>query len=234
MEQTSVKNRRERPGDGPHGGPKYCVNVEGTEHTWPRDSITTEEIAQLGGWDPAVGVIEIDRDNNERLLEPGEVVKLRPGHGFCRRIRFKRGLSPTERAGAELALLTRHFPATQREGVWFRIRGYSLPTGWNVSKTDVAFRLNDGHPAAPPYGIYVPLGLRVNGRPPSNYTEPAKHQPPFGGTWAVFSWQPEGWRGYGGSTDPHPVLAMTVADRSWPTTRWSFENWRRIADVVEV
>ena len=72
-------------------GPKYFVNIEGTKHEWPRDTITTEEIAQLGGWDPAIGVIEIDKDNNERTLQPGEVVQLKPGQGFAKKVRWKRG-----------------------------------------------------------------------------------------------------------------------------------------------
>ncbi len=75
-----------------HGqGPKYFVNIEGDEHPWPSETITTEQIAQLGGWDPSAGVIEIDRDNNERTLQPGEVVQLKPGHGFSKRIQWKRG-----------------------------------------------------------------------------------------------------------------------------------------------
>lgn len=72
-------------------GPKFFVNVEGIEHPWPRRTITTEEIATLGGWAVSLGVIEIDRENVEHQLAPGEVVELRPGHGFAKRIRFKRG-----------------------------------------------------------------------------------------------------------------------------------------------
>ena len=77
--------------DGGAQGPKYFVNIEGVEHPWPSETITTEQIAQLGGWDPSAGVIEIDQDNNERTLQPGEVVQLKPGHGFSKKIRWKRG-----------------------------------------------------------------------------------------------------------------------------------------------
>ncbi|MCI0458583.1 MAG: multiubiquitin domain-containing protein [Gemmataceae bacterium] len=73
------------------GGKKFFVNTEGTEHPWDQPTITTEQIAQLGGWDPSLGVIEIDKDNNERTLRPGEVVELKPGHGFAKKIRFRRG-----------------------------------------------------------------------------------------------------------------------------------------------
>lgn len=72
-------------------GPKYFVNIEGVEYPWDNSTITTEEIAKLGGWDPELGVIEIDKDNNERTLQPGEVVELKPGHGFAKKITWKRG-----------------------------------------------------------------------------------------------------------------------------------------------
>jgi hypothetical protein len=78
------------PGDT-RAGPKFFVNVEGVEHEWDRATITPEEIARLGGWDASVGVIEIDADNNERTLTPGEEVELKPGHGFAKKIKFRRG-----------------------------------------------------------------------------------------------------------------------------------------------
>jgi hypothetical protein len=74
-----------------HREPQFSVNVEGTLHPWPTRTITTEQIAALGGWESSIGVIEIDRENNERTLAPGEIVELKPGHGFAKRIRFKRG-----------------------------------------------------------------------------------------------------------------------------------------------
>jgi hypothetical protein len=79
------------PGDQGGHGPKFIVNIEGVEHEWHRDTITSEEIANLGGWDLSAGVIEVDRDNNERTLAPGEVVDLKPGQGFSKKIRWKRG-----------------------------------------------------------------------------------------------------------------------------------------------
>ena len=58
-------------------GPKFCVNTEGAEHSWDERTITTEQIAELGGWDAAAGVVEVDlRENTERTLDPGEVVEL--------------------------------------------------------------------------------------------------------------------------------------------------------------
>lgn len=75
---------------GEHG-PKYHLDVEGTLKPWDRDTITTEEIIALGGWDPSQGAIVIDRDNNERQLRPGEEIELKPGMGFAKKVRFRRG-----------------------------------------------------------------------------------------------------------------------------------------------
>lgn len=72
--------------------PKFVLDIEGHQLPWYEDTITTEQIAELGGWDVSQGVILIDlRDNTERTLLPGEVVELRPGLGFSKRIKFKRG-----------------------------------------------------------------------------------------------------------------------------------------------
>lgn len=73
-------------------GPKYQIDIEGTLHPWDTDTITTEQIARLGGWDLSQGVVVIDKDNNERTLQPGEVVELKPGMGFAKKVKFKRGL----------------------------------------------------------------------------------------------------------------------------------------------
>ena len=167
---------------------RFCVNTEGTEHPWDRPRITTEEIARLGGWDPAQGVIEVLADNTERTLAPGEVVHLRPGRAFCRRVRWKRGFARGDRIGAEVALLQRAFPGVEHRESWIRIPGVTLPAGWMPGEVDVAFQISDAFPGAPPYGIFVPAGLRFNGTVPQNYTEPASTQPPFGGVWGIFSW----------------------------------------------
>jgi len=70
---------------------KYFVDTEGTLHPWPTETITTEQIISLGGWDPSQGVVEIDKDNNQHTLQPGEIVHLKPGHGFAKKVKFKRG-----------------------------------------------------------------------------------------------------------------------------------------------
>ncbi len=89
-EEPSIANAgRNNPGE--RKGPKFFVNIEGTEYPWDKDTITTEEIISLGGWDPSQGAILIDKDNNERTLRPGETVELKPGMGFSKKVRFKRG-----------------------------------------------------------------------------------------------------------------------------------------------
>lgn len=76
-----------------HGeGPKYEVDVEGTIHAWDRDTISAAEIIALGGWTPDQGVVEVDLKTQEEVtLAPDAVVNLKPGHGFSRKFRFRRG-----------------------------------------------------------------------------------------------------------------------------------------------
>lgn len=73
-------------------GPKYFINIEGKEIPWDKDTITTEEIISLGGWEPSLGAIEINlKDNTERTLSSGEIVTIKPGHGYSKKVKFKRG-----------------------------------------------------------------------------------------------------------------------------------------------
>jgi hypothetical protein len=73
-------------------GRKYVVNVEGLDHEWPRATITVTEIRELGGFAATDPVIEVDlKDNSERTLDEDEVVEIKPGMGFGKKIRFKRG-----------------------------------------------------------------------------------------------------------------------------------------------
>jgi len=175
-------------------GPKYILNIEGTEHSWDQPTVTAADIARLGGWDVSQGILLIDADNNERQLQPGEVVELKPGHGFAKKIRWRRGLQVTPRLQEEIELLRRHFPGLEfiDEGGWVRIPAFKRPAGWTPPESDVAFQVPPAFPATPPYGFYVPTGPSFNGTAPSNYAEPADPRPPFAGSWGKFSWQPEG------------------------------------------
>jgi len=73
-------------------GPKFFLDIEGTIIPWDQETITTEKIIELGGWDPSLGAIEVNlKDNTERTLQPGEVIPLKPGVGFSKKVRYKRG-----------------------------------------------------------------------------------------------------------------------------------------------
>lgn len=73
-------------------GPKFEVNVEGTLHPWDSETITVPEIRALGNLPADVPVIEVDlQDNTERTLAEGDVVELKPGKGFGKKVSFKRG-----------------------------------------------------------------------------------------------------------------------------------------------
>jgi hypothetical protein len=73
-------------------GPVFVLCIESKEFPWWKPTITTEEIAALGGWDPTLGVQEVNLMTGEaRTLAPREVVKLEPGKGFCKRIGWRRG-----------------------------------------------------------------------------------------------------------------------------------------------
>jgi hypothetical protein len=72
-------------------GPKYLLDIEGKQVPWDSDTITPEQIAELGGWSMDQGVIEIDKDQNETTLTPGGEVQIKPGHGFSKKMKWKRG-----------------------------------------------------------------------------------------------------------------------------------------------
>lgn len=180
-------------------GPRFILNIEGKLKPWDEPTITTEQVIELGGWDPSQGAILIDKDNNERTLQPGEVIELKPGMGFSKKIIFKRGVrTMEERIIKELELLRAKFPDLQykEEGHWILIPAYPLHEGWNKTITDVAFQIPIGYPGTPPYAFHVPVGLQFNGNKPNNYQEPTQNVPPFPGAWGTFSWSPDNgqWR----------------------------------------
>lgn len=72
-------------------GPKFFLDIEGVLKPWDEETITTEQIIALGGWDSSQGVIMIDKDNNEQTLQPNQVIELKPGMGFSKKVKFKRG-----------------------------------------------------------------------------------------------------------------------------------------------
>lgn len=173
---------------------KYFINIEGNKHEWPRETITTEEIAHLGGW-VNEGVIEIDEHNVERTLSAGEVIHLKPGMGFAKKIRWQRGDGVFDlRLINELQHLQGHFKNAEQHENWFLLPDHPLPEGWSLKTANIAFRVLPGYPATPPYGFFVPNGLRYEGAFPGNYQEGVADVPPFEGQWAMFSWAPQEWK----------------------------------------
>lgn len=97
------------------------------------------------------------------------------------------------RIDLEVAILHRRYPNARRDDRWVLVPEYPMPKGWSAAVIDTAFYIRDGYPGIGPYGIYVPTDLRFNGQKPDSFTEKAPMQPPFGGTWALFSWEAEAW-----------------------------------------
>lgn len=73
-------------------GPVFQLCIEGKELQWLKPTIVTEQIAELGGWDPSLGVQEVDLITNEaRTLKPKEVVHLKNTKAFAKKIGWRRG-----------------------------------------------------------------------------------------------------------------------------------------------
>jgi len=193
-------------------GAKYSICIEGKVFEWLKKTITTEEIIQLGGWDASQGAVEVDKDQNEHILTSGEVIKLKHGHSFCKKQRFKRGFDNDSRIGRELILLQKNFEGVDYKEVnnlhWFKIDGYSLPSPLNPEKVSIVFSVTAGHPVPKPYGFYVPSGIRHGDRVLS--LNNPQHQPPFDGSWRFVSWDPENWM---------PGVDVTSGDNLWGWAR---------------
>jgi Multiubiquitin len=71
---------------------EFAVNIEGTLFEWDRETITAEEIRELAGFEPRQQIVEVDlKDNTERTIGEDEVIDLKPGQGFGKKVRFQRG-----------------------------------------------------------------------------------------------------------------------------------------------
>lgn len=175
----------------------YYVEIEGIEYPWDSDMITVAQIRTLGSLPADQPVIEVDPENQERTLSEGEVVQLKPGHRYGKKVRYKRGLQ--DRVKTELDLLRRFYPAAEWHpsgaGGWVRIPDYRFPAViWNRITDTVCFEVPAGYPGQAPYGFYVAAGLRLqNGAVPQSYQDGAST--PFGGSWGKFSWAHDGtWK----------------------------------------
>jgi len=72
-------------------GPKYFIDIEGKEYEWDKVTVTATELRLLGNLPADQPVIEVDPDNNERTLIEDEIVTLKPGHRYGKKVLYKRG-----------------------------------------------------------------------------------------------------------------------------------------------
>ena len=71
---------------------KFEVDIEDTIYEWDRETITVPQLRQLGGLPTDTPVVEIDlKENTEHELAEDAVVELKPGQGFAKKVKFKRG-----------------------------------------------------------------------------------------------------------------------------------------------
>jgi hypothetical protein len=196
----------------------YFVEIEGVEYPWSSGEITVPDIRRLGNLPPDQPVIEVDPNNEERTLAENEVLHLKPGHRYGKKVRYKRGLQ--DRMGAELDLLRRFFPGAEWHpsgaGGWAKIPNYRFPPVWNRETDTVCFEVPTGYPGQAPYGFYVTAGLRMkeSGATPQSYQEGVAT--PFGGFWGKFSWSHDGtWRPTGDISSGSNLanFALTFGDR---------------------
>lgn len=165
--------------------------IEGKSVEWEFSEITTEQIIELGGWPPSQGVIEVDEcDQTERTLSPGEVVRIKPGKSYGKKICWKRGL---DRIADELELLKRYYPDIEYQFAnglhWFYLP--NLVFDMERPSIPVVFYVTEGHPGAEPYGFFFPQS-ETSTLPVKNTR--AKVCPPFEGAWTFVSWSPVTWR----------------------------------------
>ncbi|GAB3047162.1 hypothetical protein GCM10027053_01220 [Intrasporangium mesophilum] len=73
-------------------GPKYEVNLDGDVRPWSEPTISVAQIRELAGWGADQPVVMVDlKTNDERDLREDEVVDVKPGQGFSKKVKFKRG-----------------------------------------------------------------------------------------------------------------------------------------------
>ena len=74
-------------------GPKYHLDIEGVGlRDWDHDTITTEQLIELAGWEAGQEVVMVDEGTNaETTLVPNQTIDLKPGMGFAKKFRWKRG-----------------------------------------------------------------------------------------------------------------------------------------------
>ena len=191
----------------------FVICIEGERFNWSKATINTEEIIELGGWDPSQGVIEVNEETQtERPLAPNEIIELKPGFSFGKKFCWKRGLLHGDRLEAELRLLRQHYSTVEYKhdnGLhWFRVEELVLDPSCMPAAIAAVFYLTEGYPGAKPYGFFVPSSLTCSGKVPKSSS--TNYAPPFPGEWRFISWDPEHWR---------PTADVQTGDNLWGWVR---------------
>lgn len=73
-------------------GPKFEINIEGTDYPWSTPTITVPELRTLADIPSDQQMMEIDlATNEERTLPEDTVITLQPGKGYAKKVRYQRG-----------------------------------------------------------------------------------------------------------------------------------------------
>ncbi len=72
-------------------GQKFYVNIEGTEYSWDKNTITARDIRSLSGIPADVPILQEAPDGTERTISESETISLQPGHRLGRAAKYKRG-----------------------------------------------------------------------------------------------------------------------------------------------
>lgn len=91
-QQTTNTTARDDDAGGRGKGPNYVLDLEGVDYPWPEPTITVAQIREVAGWtgDQQVMIVDL-RTNEETVLSHDQPIELKPGHGFGRKFKFRRG-----------------------------------------------------------------------------------------------------------------------------------------------
>ena len=94
MTQPDAQEQQRGGKAGNHAGkgPTYILDIEGIDYPWHEPKITVAQIRDLAGWTTDQQVVIVDLDTNvETVLDENTPIDLKPGHGFGRKFKFRRG-----------------------------------------------------------------------------------------------------------------------------------------------
>jgi CRP-like cAMP-binding protein len=113
---------------------EYLIDIDGTEYTWTRRTITVSGLRELAGVPPGVAILEIDANNQARRLAEDEVI-LHPG--LLRFASTRRALTPHGRAQLPRHWMLEGVPAGDLQPLLGAAREMRLLDG------DILFREGD-------------------------------------------------------------------------------------------